>query len=185
MGRQRSHGMKSLDTSRARRAAVAAIALLMAFSCVLGAQSAQVLSAVPGQRSAVPFPAGDKEGVHLTLEQAIGLALSNNQDLNVTINAAEASQFQLLSADGIFDPLLQGFANRNHQETPSSSALSGAPIGVNQDTYNYGGSVTQLAPWGGTFSLGTTGGRLATNSSFFDVNPSFNAGLLLTMSQPL
>jgi len=177
--------MKSLDTSRARRAAVAAIALLLAFSCVLGAQPAQVLSAVPGQRSAVPFPAGDKEGVRLTLDQAIGLALSNNQDLNVTINAAEASQYQLLSADGIFDPLLQGYANRNHQETPSSSALSGAPLSVNQDTYNYGGSVTQLAPWGGTFSLGTSGGRLATNSSFYDVNPSFNAGLLLTMSQPL
>jgi outer membrane protein TolC len=176
--------MKSLDSSRALRVTLAT-AVLISFGGALSAQSGSVLSAVPGQRSPVNLPTRDLEGVRLTLDQAIGLALSNNQDLNVTINAAEASQFQLLSADGIFDPLLQGFANRNHQATPSSSALSGAPVSLNQDTYNYGGSVTQLAPWGGTFSLGTTGGRLATNSSFFDVNPSFNAGLQLTMSQPL
>ena len=45
--------------------------------------------------------------------------------------------------------------------------------------------MTQLAPWGGSFTLATTGGRLATNSTFFDVNPSFNAGLQLSMTQPL
>jgi outer membrane protein TolC len=56
---------------------------------------------------------------------------------------------------------------------------------VNQDTYNYGANVTQLAPWGGSFALGTTGGRFATNSEFSTVNPSFNAGLLLSMTQPL
>src|SRR5262245_1463155 len=176
--------MKSLATSRVFRAPLAsALGLLIAAG--LAAQSGPVVSAVPGQRATMPLPPADIDGIHLTLDQAIGLALANNQDLNVTINAAEATQYELTSTEGIFDPLLQGFANRNHQEQPSSSQLSGAPISVNQDTYNYGASVTQLAPWGGTFSLGTTGGRLATNSTFFNVNPSFNAGLQLTMTQPL
>ncbi len=176
--------MKSLGTTRVLRATLAAAASLFAAG-VLRAQSPSVLSSVPGDRQTMPLPAAEKDGIHLTLEQAIGLALANNTDLNVTINAAESFQYNLLSNEGIFDPLLQGFANRNHLETPSSSQLSGAPISVDQDTYNYGASVTQLAPWGGQFTLGTTGGRLATNSQFFNVNPSFNAGLQLSMTQPL
>jgi outer membrane protein len=176
--------MKSLPTFRATGVTLAAAVGLLC-EAALAAQAGPSISAVPGQRTAVALPPADKDGIHLALDQAIGIALANNQDLNVTVNAAEATQYQLLSSQGIFDPLLQGFANRNHQETPSASELSGAPLSVNQDTYNYGASVSQLAPWGGNFSLGTTGGRLATNSSFFNVNPSFNAGLQLTMNQPL
>jgi outer membrane protein TolC len=177
--------MKSLPTLRSLRAtfAVAVSALLAAGP--IAAQNASSVSAVPGQRTPVSLPAPDKDGVHLSLEQAIGLFLDNNQDLNVTINAAEATQFQLTSAKGIFDPLLQGAAHRAHQEQPSASELSGAPISLADDTYDYSAGVSQLAPWGGTFSLGTTGGRLSTNSQFFNVNPSFNTGLQLTMTQPL
>jgi outer membrane protein TolC len=176
--------MKSLPASRVLRATLAAAVFLLVVG-VLPAQTESVLSAVPGARTTMALPKADVDGVHLTLEQAIALALANNTDLDVTINAAESFQYQLLSSKGIFDPLLQGFANRNHTEQPSSSQLSGAVFAVKQDTYNYGASVSQLTPWGGTFTLGTTGGRLATNSTFFNVNPSFNAGLLLSMTQPL
>ena len=176
--------MKSLPTLRRLRAMLAAAGSLLVAGTLV-AQNASSVSAVPGQRVPADFPPADKDGVHLSLEQAIGLALSNNQDLNVTINAAEATQFQLVSAKGIFDPLLQGAAHKTHQETPASSELSGAPISVKQDTYDYSASVSQLAPWGGTFSAGTTGGRLSTNSTFFNVNPSFNTGLQVSMTQPL
>ncbi len=176
--------MKSLPTLRRLRAMLAAAGSLLVAGTLV-AQNASSVSAVPGQRVPADFPAADKDGVHLSLEQAIGLALVNNQDLNVTINAAEATQFQLVSAKGIFDPLLQGAAHKTHQETPASSELSGAPISVKQDTYDYSASVSQLAPWGGTFSAGTTGGRLSTNSTFFNVNPSFNPGLQVSMTQPL
>jgi outer membrane protein TolC len=176
--------MKSLPASTVFRATLAAAACLV-LAGVLAAQTEQSLSAVPGARTIMALPPADVDGVHLTLEQAIALSLANNTDLDVTINAAESFQYQLLSTEGIFDPLLQGFANRNHTEQPSSSQLSGALLSVDQDTYNYGASVTQLAPWGGTFTLGTTGGRFATNSTFYNVNPSFNAGLQLSMTQPL
>ena len=59
---------------------------------------APVVSARPGpahRRGSCRRP--DKDGIHLTLDQAIGIALANNQDLNVTVNAAEASQYLLFS----------------------------------------------------------------------------------------
>jgi outer membrane protein len=177
--------MKSLPTLRSLRATLAVATAALVASGPLAAQSPTSVSAIPGQRTPVALPAPDKDGVHLSLEQAIGVFLDNNQDLNVTINAAEATQFQLTSAEGIFDPLLQGAAHRAHQEQPSASELSGAPISLAQDTYDYSANVTQLAPWGGSFTLGTTGGRLSTNSTFFNVNPSFTTGLQISMTQPL
>ncbi len=151
------------------------------------AQTAQTVSARAGQRTPRAFPAPVDGQIKLSLDEAISLALANNQDLNVTVNAAEATDYELVANEGIFDPVLSGFANRNHQDSPSSNQLSGAFLVV-QDTYNYGAQVQQLAPWGGTFTLGTSGGRFSTNSQFYNIsgiNPSYNAGLTVQFSQPL
>jgi outer membrane protein TolC len=167
----------------------AALALGGFFARTLDAagQTAQTVSARAGQRMPRAFPAPVDGQIKLSLDEAISLALANNQDLNVTVNAAEATDYELVANEGIFDPVLSGFANRNHQDSPSSNQLSGAFLVV-QDTYNYGAQVQQLAPWGGTFTLGTSGGRFSTNSQFYNIsgiNPSYNAGLTITFSQPL
>ena len=166
-----------------------ALTLAGSLALPLGAagQTAQSVSAKVGQRTPKAFPQPVDGQIKLSLEEAISLALANNQDLNVTINAAEATGWELLATDGIFDPVLGGFANRNHQDSPASNQLAGAALIV-QDTYNYGAQVQQLAPWGGTFTLGTSGGRFSTNSQFYNfggINPSYNAGLSISFSQPL
>ncbi|MGH9367395.1 MAG: TolC family protein, partial [Thermoanaerobaculia bacterium] len=175
--------MSRFPISGPGRIAFAAAALLAWTSAAPG-QQGQVVSAIPGQRVARPLPAPVDGAIRLSLDEAIALAIANNQDLNVTVNAAEASQYYLMASEGIFDPVLGAFVDRNHDEQPSSSELQGAVVGVT-DTYNFGAQVTQLAPWGGTFSLGTAGGRFSTNSIFYQINPSYNAGLRFTFTQPL
>jgi outer membrane protein TolC len=130
------------------------------------------------------MPAAEKDGIHLTLDQAIGLALSNNQDLNVTVNAAEASQFTLFQNTGIFDPLASASISRSHQDNPASSQLAGATV-LTADQINGSAQVSQLIPIGGTFTLGFAANRTNTNSTFAQVNPSYTAGLQLSFSQPL
>lgn len=175
--------MSRFPISRRGRLALVAAGLL-ALSPAASGEQARVVSARAGQRTAQPFPAPADGVIRLSLDNAIGLALANNQDLNVTVNAAEASRYNLIASEGIFDPVLGAFADRNHQEQPSTNQLAGAAVSV-QDTYNFGAQVQQLAPTGGTFTLGTSGGRFSTNSQFYNVNPSFNAGLSLSMNQPL
>ena len=176
--------MKSLAIFRSGRAFLSAGVLTLLASAALVAQPAPVVSAIPGQRTPQQLPAAGKEGIPLTLDQAIGYALANNQDLNVTVNAAEASQFSLFSNYGIYDPLLQAFGDRVHNEQPTASQLQGATI-LKTDTSDGGAQVGQLTPWGGTFTLGFSGNRTKTNSQFFDVNPSFTAGLTASVNQPL
>jgi outer membrane protein TolC len=176
--------MKSPSTIRGTRAALTAAVLLLSLCGALRAQSGPVISAVPGQRPPQALPAPGQDGVRLTLDQAIGLALANNPDLDVTVNAAEATQYALFGSLGIYDPLVQAFGSRTHNDQPTSSQLAGALV-LKNDFSDGGIQVSELIPWGGVFTLGFVGNRTKTNSAFYDVNPSYSAGLTASFTQPL
>ncbi|MGH9316074.1 MAG: TolC family protein [Thermoanaerobaculia bacterium] len=175
--------MKRLQ-NQGKAAAIAVAIGVLTLSAGAAAEDRPVVSARAGQRPPRPMPAASAEGIRLSLDQAIGLALANNRDLDVTVNAAEASRYTLFGNQGIFDPVLTADFTRGHAEQPASSLLVGAPVST-QDTSIWGAQVTQLAPTGGTFSLSWTGNRTATNSTFYFINPSYSAGLGLSLNQPL
>jgi outer membrane protein TolC len=175
--------MKRFPNRWKARAAAVAIGL-QALSVAAPGQERPVISARPGQRTARELPAATAGGVSLSLDQAIGLALANNQDLNVSINAAESTRFSLFQTLGIYDPLVSGSLSRSHIEDPATSALSGAAVNTTDSTDGRV-QVSQLAPTGGVFALGFSGNRTTNNSSFNIVNPSYKSGLTLSLNQPL
>jgi outer membrane protein len=176
--------MKSLGIFRGGRAILSAALLLLLTTGALLAQAGDSVSAVPGARTPQALPAAGRDGIQMTLAQAIGLALSNNQDLNVTVNAAEASKYSLFSQYGIYDPLLQASGSRTHNEQPTSSQLSGATV-LKSDSSDAAAQVSQLIPWGGTFTLGFAGNRTDSNSFFQQPKPAFSSGLIASVNQPL
>jgi HAE1 family hydrophobic/amphiphilic exporter-1 len=175
--------MKRFGRFRGVRTALLAAGLLGVTASTI-AQTASTLSARPGERIPRPLPSPAAEGIRLSLDEAVALAVANNQDLNVSVNAAEASRYVLFSNMGIFDPLAEAGVLRSHAEQPATSDLVGAQVSQS-DTTDISARVTQLAPTGGTFSLGFTARRSSTNSTFFFVNPSWTTGLTLSFSQPL
>jgi outer membrane protein TolC len=175
--------MKSTFLFRSASAAVAACLLAAAPGSLRG-QTPATVSAQPGQRGGTSAPPADADGVHMTLDQAIRVALANNQDLNVTINSAEAAEFFLFQNMGIYDPLLTTTVNRFHTDTPTSSNLAGAEV-LQNDVWDAAIGVQQLTPWGGVVDLGLTGSYNLTNNSFANVNPAMPANLTFGISQPL
>ncbi len=163
--------------------AAAAIGLA-ALSPAAAGQERPVVSARSGQQHVRELPPAVQGGIPLSLNQAIGLALSNNQDLNVSVNASEATRFSLFQTTGIFDPLVSASVSRSHTEDPATSALSGAAVNTTDSTDGRA-QVSQLAPTGGVFTLGFTANKTTNNSSFNIVNPSYKSGLTLSMNQPL
>ncbi|MDQ5858324.1 MAG: TolC family protein [Acidobacteriota bacterium] len=176
--------MKRLPNTRAVRSALLAAGLLVALGSMATAQTGAVISARPGERTLKAVPEGGTEGMRLSLDEAVALAVANNQDLNVSVNAAEASNYILFSNMGIFDPLAEAAIIRAHSEEPATSQLVGADVSTRDNT-DISAQVTQLAPTGGTFSLGFAANRTSTNSTFFFVNPSYFGGLTFSFSQPL
>ncbi|HSS45031.1 MAG TPA: TolC family protein [Thermoanaerobaculia bacterium] len=179
--------MKRLQNQGKALAIGAAIGFLALSAGRALAEDRPVVSARAGQRPPRPMPAASPEGIRLSLEQAIGLALANNQDLNVTVNAAEASRYNLFSDQGIFDPVFSAAATRSHAEQPVSSRLqtAAAQTAVISNVTDFSASVQQLAPTGGVFSLGLKGENFRTNSTFYSVYPSKTANLTITLTQPL
>jgi len=175
--------MKRFPNPWAARAVLAAAGAL-AFAMGLAAQAGPTISARPGERVARALPEASAEGIRLSLDEAVALAIANNQDLNVSVNAAAASGFVLFSNMGIFDPLAEAQINRSHSEQPASTLLAGAQVNA-VDSTDFSARVTQLVPTGGTFSLGLAANRTSTNSAFFFVNPSYASGLTLSFNQPL
>jgi outer membrane protein len=175
--------MKKFRNGWAARAAAMAIGL----SALAGAAQGQekpVVSARPGQRTFQELPPATQGGVPLSLPQAVALALSDNKDLDITINFAESSRYSLFQTEGIFDPLATASVSRAHTEQPATSQLVGALVNT-IDTTDARAAITQLAPTGGFFSFGFSGNKTDTNSTFAFVNPSYSASLTLSMNQPL
>jgi outer membrane protein TolC len=165
--------------------AVAVAGLLTASSGTLLAQPTPVdVSAQPGARGGATVPAPQDDGVHLTLDEAIRIALANNQDLNVSVNAAEASQYFLFQNMGIYDPIVSNTVNRRHTDSPQSSALGGADV-LQNDSWDAAIGLSQLTPWGGVVDFGLTGSYNTTNSTFVDVNPAIPANIFVNLNQPL
>ena len=165
--------------------AAAVAGFLTASSGTLLAQATPVdVSAQPGARGGASAPAPQADGVHMTLDEAIRIALANNQDLNVSVNAAEASQYFLFQNTGIYDPILSNTVNRRHTDTPQSSALGGAEV-LQNDSWDAAIGLSQLTPWGGVVDFGLTGSYNTTNSTFVDVNPAIPANIFLNVNQPL
>ena len=175
--------MKRLPKIRAAFAVTLAAGLL-GLAPDASAQTGAVISARPGERPPRALPEAGTEGFRLSLEEAVALAVANNQDLNVSVNNAEASRYVLFSNMGIFDPLAEASLLRSHAETPATSDLVGAVVST-RDTTDFSTRVTQLAPTGGTFSLGLAIDRTSQNSTFFFVNPAYTSGLTFSFNQPL
>src|SRR3979411_106175 len=85
-----------------------AVCVLLGAWCAFPAlgQERPVGPPTPGQRTLVPLPAATPQGVRLSLEQAVGIAVANNQDQYVTVNAAESFEYLIVQNKGIYDLVL-------------------------------------------------------------------------------
>lgn len=122
--------------------------------------------------------------IHLTLEEAVQLALERNLNLRTERYAREQGRLRIQEAMGIYDFNLLAAIAHSEIESPSATNLDGAEVQVQErDSLSVGGS--QLFPTGGFLSGDVTDGRFETNSSFSLLNPSFSSGLDLSFTQPL
>ena len=82
------------------------------------------------------MPSAERVGVDipnqrsLTREEAIELALKNNNDIDASRNNVQIAEFNLRGARGLYDPLIEGESYYDSTSTPTASITtsSGEPI---------------------------------------------------------
>lgn len=140
-----------------------------------------------------PMPNGERVGVTLgsqmplTLDQAIELALGNNNDIDASRNTAKISDFGLLGARGVYDPLLAAEGYYEKVTIPTASLIGGAVNGAVTQTRFFGSTgVSGSSPYqGGNYSALFNSSRTTTSNTNSFLNPQFPSSLVLSYTQPL
>ncbi len=127
------------------------------------------------------------EALALSLDEAIRLALENNNDIEATRIEVTVAEHQLTAARGAYDPRLTSETYFERSETPVASFLAGGRGGALKTT-DVGGRVgfDGLSPRaGGSYKFEFTSRRLSSNNIFNDINPAISNGFSFSYTQPL
>jgi HAE1 family hydrophobic/amphiphilic exporter-1 len=140
-----------------------------------------------------PLPSADRVGVDvanqlpISLQDAITLALQNNNDIDSSRIGVQISEFNLRAAQGVYDP---NFISENFYEsrtTPTASTIGGATNGsVTQRSLTGTAGVNGFSPWqGGAYSVDFSSSRTSTTNQNATLNPQYPSLLSFSYTQPL
>ena len=140
-----------------------------------------------------PLPSAERVGVDvanqtpITLNEAIALALKNNNDIDSSRIDVKIAEYNLTAAHGVYDPVLSSESFFESRTTPTSSTISGGVNGfVTQRDATGTASLNGFSPFGGgSYRLDFSSTRLTTSNQNATLNPQFPSALIATYIQPL
>ena len=147
------------------------LALSLAATLALADRAAEPSPVAP------PAPAA---GV-MTLEDAIRLALANNQRIKVSSYNPQIANANVLTQYGRFDPSFNFARSYGETETPGTITPPGVRPLTKTDDYSL--SLDGLMPWGLVYSIGTTAQNQRGNFNGFSNSYATFGGV--TVTQPL
>jgi outer membrane protein len=120
--------------------------------------------------------------VNMTMREAMLLALENNRDIEVERLNVQMAQFDVLSAQGAYDPALAATLYYDRRLVPATSIFASG-----QTTNAIGiATLDQRLPWNGSNLRVLFDNNRATTANPFNVlNPQYNTNLSFTFTQPL
>jgi outer membrane protein TolC len=140
-----------------------------------------------------PLPDANRVGVDIanqlpmTLEEAITLALRNNNNIDVSRNTVQIAEFNFRAARGVYDPLLAAESFYETVTTPTASAIGGAVNGaVTQTRYFNSTGASGFSPWfGGQYAVNFNSSRTTTSNTNSFLNPQYPTAFTASYTQPL
>jgi HAE1 family hydrophobic/amphiphilic exporter-1 len=128
---------------------------------------------------------GTAGALDLSVQEAIGIALENNRDIQIEKENVVVSEGEITTQKGFFDPILNISSFYNDGETPTANTF--IPSGtVNQQDFNVTGNLE------GKFSTGTfydvlnfSSTRTETDSPLEDLSPNWFNNLSFSIGQEL
>ena len=140
-----------------------------------------------------PLPTIERVGVNdgdalpLSLNEAIRLALENNNDIRASRIDVEMAEHNLTASRGAYDPRVFSESYFERTSLPVASFLGGNNDGslkVNNATSQIG--LSGLSPkYGGSYQVDMSSTRYSSNNFFNTLNPVVSSKLTLTYTQPL
>lgn len=132
-------------------------------------------------------PLDDNKGVYWTLRDAITTALENNVDIAIERKSLRTAEFNIISAEGFYDPLFTASPSYSSSKQPNIGRFSGVSSSVNStDTTGLNlnaGIQKEFQFGGGSFKSTFDNPRTTSNSGI--VSPVYSPQLAFSYAQPL
>ncbi len=150
--------------------------------------SAQEGASVPPPREfSLPPRVGISGERPLTLEEVLAMALANNRDIDISRIDQQRAGYNIISAQGAFDPRVGGTTSFQKAVAPVSSSLGGSTTGAVTNTNGildpqFSGALPGL---GSSYQMDLSSSRTTTNNSFATLNPQYPSALTFSYTQPL
>ncbi|HXG82847.1 MAG TPA: TolC family protein [Pyrinomonadaceae bacterium] len=141
-----------------------------------------------------PLPSAERVGVDmmnqlsLSLDDAVKMALQNNNDIDSSKITVQIAEFNLRAARGVYDPAITSQTYYESRTTPTASTIGGAGSSGSVTQKNFFGDVgvEGFSPFaGGIYNSSFTSGRNSTNNQNSLLNPQFPTALTFGYVQPL
>lgn len=145
-------------------------------------------------RPVPPLPSLTRVGVTgtdklpLTLNEAIRRALENNNEIEIARADVRLAEQQLISLNGIFDPVLTFTPEINNSVRPVTNIFGGAGTAGTVSTTDFNNNVSinrQFGRGGGNFSYFFNNTRETTSATNTSLNPFFSSAQGIQFTQPL
>jgi outer membrane protein TolC len=123
----------------------------------------------------------------LRLDEAVRLALQENNDVAIARLETQSAQEDIRAALGVYDLRILPNIGYRHTSTPVASSIGGAANGKVEEKRVEGAvSLTGYSLWGGgRFSVDFASARSLSSNTNLRLNPQFPSALGATYTQPL
>ena len=123
----------------------------------------------------------------LSLRDALSKALKNNKDIEVARENVRIAEFNLLGAQGVYDPRLSTSGVLRACSKPDREFFERRQDGSTaQSDYTGTARFEGQSPFlGGNYRVDFSSVRLTTNNQFTALNPQFPTALTFSYTQPL
>lgn len=174
--------MQRTNTSTRQQLIAITFILLASFSALAQSKPTQPDMTLP-ERVGVETP----DALPLSLNEAIKLALENNNDIRTSRIDVEKAEHKLTSARGAYDPQLFSETYFERSSTPIASFIGGSDTGsIKQRDFTSQIGLSGLAPkFGGSYRVDVSSIRLSNNNFFNALNPAISSRLSFNYTQPL
>lgn len=139
-----------------------------------------------------PLPSAERVGVDvseqvpISLNDAITMALQNNNSIEISQIDVRLAEFDLRAARGAFDPRFTAQSFFERSTVPTASTLGGANGSTRTTSFSGIAGLNGFSPiGGGTYQTNFNSQRQTTNNPFTSLNPQFPSTFTLSYTQPL
>jgi HAE1 family hydrophobic/amphiphilic exporter-1 len=121
----------------------------------------------------------------LTLNDAIGMALENNKDIEVTRKNVKIAEFDLQAARGVYEPRFSGQSYYERSTIPNTSIFSTNRTTTTNSLVTNAGIVGYIPNFGTVLNGNFTNQGVTSDNPISPLSPQANSNITFSVTQPL